>query len=240
MILRFASLNVLAVVHLDKGEYTKEALEFLRSKERIPRLIELIKSLEADVIGLQEVEHDLFEALEATGMWQAYWSPKHRKSEGIALLVRNAIGMRDYGSALFEDGSGHTWQYITLDSGITVINTHIKWEREDAVDHVGVNQVTELLGYIPAPAVILADSNGRPGGRVRRLFAEAGYKDIWAGVPTALVVKNDTPELAPIDIIAVRCLEAKPYGTPPSVENIPNATIPSDHVPIMASIYTVE
>jgi endonuclease/exonuclease/phosphatase family metal-dependent hydrolase len=240
MILRFASLNVLAVAYLGNGEYTKEALKFLRSEERIPRLVELITSLEADVIGLQEVEPDLFNALETTGMWQTFWSPKRGKAEGTTLLVRNAVDVRDDGSQLFSDRSGHGWQYVILSNGITVVNTHIKWEDEDAVNHAGVNQVEELLRYIPIPAVILADCNGRPGGRVRTLFTEAGYRNVWGNAPTALVVKNGAAEHAPIDLIAVRGLQAEPYGTLPSVADIPNRTIPSDHVPITANVYTVE
>lgn len=240
MRLRVATLNVLAVAYLDRGTYSPEALAFLRSEERIPALIRLIRSLKADVIALQEVEPELVAALRATNMWQVLWASKTRnKPDGCVFLVRHGVTVLDGGRVLFNDITGHIWQWIKVGDAI-FINTHIKWSPEDAIVHDGVRQIEELLARLTdVPTVIMGDCNGRPGGRVRTALERAGFVNAWGGIPTALIVKGGVAEEAPIDIIAVRRATTRLSVVLPSVKGIPNDKTPTDHIPVIVDVETI-
>ena len=237
MIVRVASFNVLAVAYLDHGTYTPEALALLRSDGRIPRLLQYIDSVGADVIGLQEVERPLVVALRETGEWQVYWTAKRRNMpDGCVLLVRKGIDAKSFDVMAYPDGTGHVLQSLRI-GGVLFVNTHIIWSPEDATPHFGAGQMYEVIRYFGGrPGVLLADCNGRPGGRVRTLLDGAGFTNVWGDAPTALVVKNGVTEEAPIDLIAVRGIEAVRVGMLPSVRGIPSPACPSDHRIIVADV----
>jgi endonuclease/exonuclease/phosphatase family metal-dependent hydrolase len=240
MRLRVATLNVLAYIYLEHGTYSKEALAFLRSEERIPALVRLIRGLKADVIALQEVEPELVVALQATNLWQVLWGQKtHNKPDGCAFLVRHGVTVLNYGREMFADSTGHIWQWIQVGDAL-IVNTHIKWSPEDAKVHDGVRQMEELLArLLDIPTIIMGDCNGRPGGRVRNVLEAAGFTNAWGSLPTALIIKDGVTEEAPIDIIAVRRATTRLSVVLGSVKGIPNERNPSDHIPVVVDVETI-
>lgn len=238
MILRLASFNVLAVAYLNHGTYTPGAITLLRGPERVPRLVQTIENLGADIIGLQEVETSLVSALSATQKWHLLWTRKSGdKPDGCLLMVRRGIGMFKFDDMTFPDGTGHVMQSVEI-GGVTIVNTHLKWSPEQSKRHFGVEQAQTVIGHLQnRPAVVMGDCNGRPGGRVRALFDENGFCNAWGDLPTALIVKDGVSERAPIDLIAGRGVKIVSAGMPPEVDGIPNRRCPSDHVPILADIH---
>lgn len=238
MWLRCASFNVLADAWLDFGDYAHTDPYLLSLKARIPYLVSLISSLQADVVALQEVELALVEALDATGEWKWYWAPNEGGApDGCLTLVRQGKGIAsgDFSTCVFSDGSNHIVQLVVI-GGVVFANTHIQYHNPvNGPPHIGMVQTEELLGWLgpeEQPAVILVDSNDRPGGSVRALIEMAGFTNVCGDTPTALIV----PERAAIDLIAVRGVRAERIETMLSVEGIPNAVCPSDHIPVMAYV----
>lgn len=232
--MKCATFNVLADAYIGYGDYSRVDPELLLPNARINGIIKLIDGLEADVVGLQEAELPLLQALDRTGNWQTFWSPKGRdKADGCLTLVKHGIEVNNFDTHHYGDGSGHVMQ--TLSIGRTVFaNTHIKWAPLDNPDHVGVNQTTELLSQLglEQPAVIFADCNDRPRGPVRRMIEGAGFVNTSDGEPTAIV----NQELVSLDILAVRGIAAIHVAKQYHPADIPNKDCPSDHIPLVAQL----
>ena len=230
--MRCATFNVLADAYIGYGDYSHVDPELLLPNARTNGIIQLINNIGADVIGLQEVERPLLQALDQTGNWQTFWSPKGRdKADGCLTLVRHGIEVGDFNTHHYSDKSGHVMQ--TLGIGQTVFaNTHIKWAPLDSPVHAGVNQTAELLSRLglKRPAVIFADCNDRPGGPVRRLVEKAGFVNASDDEPTAIV----NQELISLDILAVRGIVATHIAKQYHPADIPNKECPSDHIPLVA------
>ena len=232
---RCASFNVLADAWLGYGDYAHVAADLLVPGVRIPHILMLIANLRADVIGLQEVESPLVAALDATGKWQQFWSQKQGgEPDGCLTLVRHGITVKDFATHAYH-GSNHIMQTVTID-GVVFANTHIQWAPANERNHPGVVQMEELLMRLgeKQPAVILADCNDRPNGPIRALIEEAGFTNTCGDQPTALINRKQ----AALDLIAVRGVRAKRIRTNFRPEGIPNASCPSDHIPVMAWVRT--
>jgi mRNA deadenylase 3'-5' endonuclease subunit Ccr4 len=229
-----ATFNTLADAYIGNGDYSHVDPDLLLPNARTSGLIRLIDELEADVIGLQEAEAPLVQALSESGNWQAFWSSKERgKADGCLTLVKPGIEVQDFETHAYNDGSGHIMQILRIGQ-IAFANSHIKWAPADSAEHIGVGQMAELLDKLgmQQPSVIFADSNDRPGGPVRRLVENAGFADVFGDMPTALV---DHRPVA-LDLLAVRGMTATNITRNYNVQDIPNADCPSDHIPLVAEL----
>lgn len=223
MKLRVASFNVLASAYLHLGDYAARGL--LQPHVRLLGLLEQIDNLQADIIGIQEAEPLLVQALDARQEWQICWSQKSGgQPDGCLILARRIINAK-FTTRYYNDGSGHLAQMATI--GDTVFaNTHLLYGGN-------VPQATQLLDWLGATqaAVVLADCNDRPGGPVRALFTAAGFWNTCGTAPTALIGR----EPAALDLLAVRGIPAEPIPTRlPQI--IPSPNNLSDHIPVIAEI----
>lgn len=232
--MRCATFNVLADAYTGYGDYSHVAPELLLPNARTQDLVRLIGDLQADVIGLQEVEEPLVRALDETEDWQTFWTPKGRnKPDGCLTVVKRGLEVAEFNTHEYSDGSGHIAQTLSIGQ-VVFANTHIKWAPADSTDHIGVGQTKELLEQIGAggQAVIFADCNDRPNGPVRRLVENAGFSNICEDEPTAIV----NQELVALDLLAVRGIEARCITRKYDLANMPNRDCPSDHIPVVAEL----
>jgi len=201
---------------------------------RIHPLTSLIGRLGADVVGLQEVEQPLAEALDATGNWQSFWSQKDDASDGCLTLVRNGLAIDGEETIRYGDGSGHVAQVVKV-GNVVVANTHIQWELTNRTA-----QTQELLARVATKphVVLVGDFNDRPGEPARKMIAEAGFEILLGDTPTAFIANRDG--LASVDLFAVRGLQAElvpiELGEDFDIRGIPNDLCPSDHIPTMAQV----
>lgn len=233
-LLRVATFNTLADSYTSYGDYRHAPADLMLPGARIEPLTDLIGRLDADVVGLQEVEKPLAERLTDDG-WQTVWSKKKDAPDGCLTLVRNGLTIDDSETLQFRDGSGHVAQIIKV-GGIAVANTHIKWEIRNRVA-----QVQELLAKIATEpyAVLVGDFNDRPNELARKLVAEAGFRNLPRDdMPTANIANREGP--ASIDLVAIRGLQADlvpiELGEGFDIRKIPSHQCPSDHIPILAQV----
>lgn len=232
--MRFATFNVLADAYVSYGDYSHADPKLMQPGARLNHISHQINSLDADVIGLQEVDKSLVEIFEADDNWQSFWTPKGRnKPDGCLTLVKSMVEIADHESHLYNDGSGHVFQ-ITHIGGVAIANTHIKWAPEDDPHHIGVIQTQELLTALnnQRAAVILADCNGRPDGNVQAMVKNAGFTSLSGDKPTAIV----NGELVALDLLAIRGLRGTLTPMDYDLHSIPSETCASDHVPLVAEI----
>lgn len=223
--LKFVTFNVLADAYLGNGLYRYLPKRLFRPGARIKRLVKIIKRFDADVIGLQEVERPLVDALTKTGLWNLYWTQKEGAPDGCLLLVRKGVQIDAFRELFYQDGSGHVIQLLIIGS-VTVVNTHIKWDVRDA-------QLRELLMEIGiGNTVLLGDFNIRPHEPARELLYYAGFTNVWGNEPTAFIANREGP--AALDILATRGSwgERVPLklGMFFKLPRIPNRRWPSDHI----------
>ena len=232
--MRCATFNVLADAYIGYGDYSHVDPGLLLPNARTQGLVQLIDSLDVDVIGLQEAEEALVRGLDETGDWQTFWSPKRRgKLDGCLTLVKRGIEISEFYTHPYDDQSGHIMQAVRIGQ-VVFANTHIKWAPVDAPQHIGVTQTTELLNQIgpEQPAVIFADCNDRPNGPVRQLVEKAGFINVCGDYPTALVDQ----EPVALDLLAVRGITARCMTKDYHLTEIPNRDCPSDHIPVVAEL----
>lgn len=196
-------------------------------------IVEQINELGADIVGLQETDKDIVLEFEKDESWQTFWTPKKHKPDGCLTLVSNKIEVSDFKSYKYNDESGHVFQILQIGQ-VAVINTHIKWATAEDPHHIGVSQTRQLLTTLgkKRPAVILADCNDLPGGPVRALVEKAGFTNVSADMPTAIV--NQEP--VALDLLAVRGLSATQVTTDYDLMSVPNELCASDHIPLVANI----
>ena len=232
--MKYATFNVLADAYIPHGDYRHADSDLMRPGARRNDITQEINDLQADVIGIQEADSDLVKVFENDTSWQTFWAQKGlNKPDGALLLVKDGIEVSGYESHLYNDGTGHVFQVAQIGK-VAIANTHIKWAPENDEHHAGVRQTRELIDFISdqEAAVILADSNGQPGGRVQTLVEQAGFTNINGERPTA----NINGKLLSLDLLAVRGLKGSLIPSDYDVASIPNKTCASDHTPIVAII----
>ncbi len=232
--MKCVTFNVLADAYTGYGDYSHVDPELLLPNARTQGLVRLIDNLQADVIGLQEVEEPLLRAFDETEKWQTFWTPKGRsKPDGCLTLVRQGLEVADFNAHEYSDGSGHIAQTLSIGQ-VVFVNTHIKWAPADSIDHIGAGQTKELLEQVGPErrAVIFADCNDRPQGPVRQLIEKAGFNNVCEDEPTAIV----NQELVALDLLAVRGINASCMTRKYDLTSIPNSDCPSDHIPVVVEL----
>jgi len=234
--MRLATFNVLADAYTGYGDYSHTNPELMQPGARLDHLYRQINNLNADVIGIQEADKKLVDAFNATDTWQTFWAPKgHDKPDGCLMLVKNTIEVEDHESHPYTDESGHIYQLIRIGS-IAIANTHIKWADEDDHHHIGASQTQELLAALSeqSAAVILADCNGQPGGKVQTMVEAADFTSLSGEQPTAIVNGNPVA----IDLLAIKGLKGTLLHHHYNLHSIPSTTCASDHIPLVADLST--
>jgi endonuclease/exonuclease/phosphatase family metal-dependent hydrolase len=226
--LRIATYNV----HECKG------IDFRRDPGRIA---EVIRSLDADIVSLQEVltgsrgeaSSQLRYLAEKTGMFMAVAGPTTRKAGGLygnALLSRfpiTEVRLHDISFGAFEPRGIIDADILVGDLTVRVVATHFGlWPMER------IRQSRRLLQILPEnpelPLIVLGDLNGWiPGSPVlRRLRTRLGRSAAVRSFP------------APFPLLPLDRIWVVPAGYRPEVDahRSPLAGIASDHLPMVVSV----
>ena len=208
--------------------------ELMQPGARLEYLRDQINGLDADIVGLQEADKSLAEVFEGSSKWRSFWAPKGlNKPDGCRTLVKSNIEVAEHESHLYDDRSGYVFQ-LTRIGRLAIANTHIKWAPEDDPNHIGISQAQELLSALNVykAAVILADCNGQPGGKVQTMIVKSGFTNLIGEKPTAIVNR----EMVSIDMIAIKGMRGTLISKDYDLHSIPNKTCASDHIPIIAEV----
>ncbi len=260
-----ATYNVLATAYLDKGDYSAVEPHLLEPERRIPALVRHIAGLDADLLCLQEVEADVYAALEeglgALGYAGLCEWKGRGKPDGCAVFFRPAVfTLRKRARLEYHDRqhgpdrhSGHVALLLAVDYEgrlLGVANTHLRWDRPATrkSEHVGHRQAVELLeacrDFQPACAgwIVCGDFNARPGSEILATFGKAGFEHAHAGRPhVRSAVVNRKASL--LDYLChTRQLGSRPIDPPPVSDAtvLPAADQPSDHLPLLAEFAWAE
>lgn len=254
--LRIASYNILADAYIKPEWFPHTPADLLRPRSRHAPLARRIAGLDADIVCLQEVEPDSFNALQSALTPHGYVGVMAQKQQGrpdgcaVFHRLERSPGHRvHYFSDRLEDGraSGHLALSVDFDVGgarLRVACTHLRWDRPDRpVDqHQGMQQATELITEVIRKApealwIVCGDFNARPGEPLVQAFEAAGLLDAYSGRHQPTCNANGEPKA--IDFLFhSSVLRAQPDRLPPleALTPMPSEQEPSDQLPIAARL----
>jgi len=256
-IFTLATWNILATAYIRRDYYPGTPQEVLDARRRIPRLVESAVALDVDILCLQEVEADVFAALDerlSTAGYAGRLAMKaYRRPDGCATFFRRAacelLGHQRYQFADATPGSknsGHVAQFLELRIGklhLQLANTHLKWDPPGVPDesqwsYRQVQQIITALNEFDAQTfqIVCGDFNVTEAATAIRLLNAAGFRDTHrAGPETYTCNSNGEPKL--IDHILYRGrAEVLPAPLPhiDAATALPSPDQPSDHLPLVA------
>jgi mRNA deadenylase 3'-5' endonuclease subunit Ccr4 len=256
-----ATYNVLATSYIQYARYRRTPKMVLDPAWRVPALVQYVTTFAADVLCLQEVEMDVFAALNSrlnsAGYAGHYARKLAGKPDGCATFYRHPafelIGTR---VIAYADGtqetpdSGHIALVVLLRAAgrsVGVANTHLIWAPADATATAqsSYRQALQLLNecqtMAPSPDgwLICGDFNATPGSEIIALYENAGFHYAHSGLASIHTCKVNA-EAKMIDYLFHSPeLRAEPRNMfRVSHEAVlPSAEHPSDHLPVVARFF---
>lgn len=245
--------NILATAYIRPEWYPHTPPAMLAPAHRVPALVRRVVALDADVLCLQEVESDVFAALETSLAPRGYAGTLARKArrrpDGCATFFRREVfAPIEVARLPYRDGdppSGHVAQIAVLQHDgrrLGVANTHLRWDppgtsREQQWGH---RQVRELLGGCDARSatgwIVCGDLNVPPESDVVAALRAAGLEHAHGAWPR-MYTCNSNATAKTIDYLfhsAALCATPQPVSPVDDRTPLPGADHPSDHVPVEA------
>jgi mRNA deadenylase 3'-5' endonuclease subunit Ccr4 len=261
MSFKVATYNVLATAYIRPEWYRGVPPGLLDPAWRVPALASHVEGLDADLLCLQEVEADVFAALDGRLAPRGYLGLYERKGggrpDGCATFFRQTtltlhrsqrLDYHDRGPGQTAD-SGHISLLMGLEHErrlLGVANTHVRWDRPGTPpsEQVGRRQVVELLaacGRFTPPCdgwLVCGDFNRTPDDEVIAVMREAGFQFAHERCPAAQsCVANGRARL--IDyVFHSASLRSRPVAPPVVGDDtrLPSPGQPSDHLALAAAV----
>ena len=250
------SYNVLATAYIQPNRYRNTPAACLDPAWRVPALRRRIETLDADLLCLQEVEPETFEAvrtaLDVRGFSGEYAPKRAGRPEGVAVFCRRAIFTPIDTQVLAAangapDATGHVTQFVRLRHGgrtLGVINTHLTWDAPGtlAIYGRGRRQAERLLAEQRRRAaegdawIIAGDFNVEAGSDTVKAVQHAGFRFAHQDLPGVHTCNaNGAARLVDYLFYSER-LQAEPIRPAPidGRTALPSEDEPSDHLALMA------
>ena len=227
--MRIATYNVLATCYIKPEYYPEIDPAYLDPGLRRERQIARIRSLDADLICLQEVEQDLWDQLLVRGL-EGRFLCKQGRLDGCATLVRVASGALAWREVRLTCAPPQV-ALVAEWGGMTVINTHLKWAPPG--DDLPVRQVEELLELLGDATEILicGDLNFTLEHPAAEAVKARGFQ---AGGTSPTAFANGQSKR--IDHVfysnRLQVTDLVPALQPP----VPSQDEPSDHIPLTVEV----
>jgi endonuclease/exonuclease/phosphatase family metal-dependent hydrolase len=205
-------------------------------------VLDRVAGLTADVICLQEVEPDLFAALQARLTdHEGRYAQKTGRPEGCAIFVRRAMPILSTQTLRYTHGDRGSLALIAqLSGGLSVATTHLQWcpPRTERTAHIGRLQLLELIACTAESGdawLLTGDLNDISESVVIQAAAERGW---------LLSCRSQRPwdtshingRRRKLDYLLYRPEQLRPEpGTLPTLHPdtpLPTLSEPSDHLPV--------
>ena len=209
----------------------------------LPRTASVLRTLNADVIALQEVDQRVTRSGGAPqadslgallGMHAAFgaFMPYQGGEYGLALLSRHPI-VRSTALRLPDGNEPRVALIAELalpgSDTIAVVNVHFDWVGNDTLRYSQAEALTRVLDTLSRPYVVLGDFNDEPGSRTIALFKQRATEAVKSG--ERFTFPSDTPAKE-IDFLFVAPITAWRSAT----SRVIDERIASDHRPVHATI----
>jgi endonuclease/exonuclease/phosphatase family metal-dependent hydrolase len=212
---------------------------------RRARLLEEIASFDADVLALQEVESDMFAALQKRlgSSYQSVHALRKGSPDGSAIFSRGGITTsEELHFDLGKRGKGRLslLATTTLDgASVGIVSTHLQWQGSEtpAERHLGRQQLIELLDTLDAsiPWIVCGDFNANSTSSVLQAAYDRGW-ELSCRTQRPWDTTNINGRRRKIDYLLIKPSSLSPTpGRMPKLERntpLPSLDHPSDHLPV--------
>ena len=218
------------------------------------RIADVIASMSADIVGLQELDQNRARsaAVDQAGAiakqlgWHHYFHPAMRRAEelyGDAILsrypiaVRHAVELPGNPPWYCRETRGITWAEAETPLGrVHIVNTHFGLGRLERMLQARLLTSAEWLGSVTPemPVIVLGDFNSHPWSAAYRVIARA-MRDVRRLVATPFAFRTYPtafPALAVDHIFITPALRALSMH----VHRDATARVASDHFPLVADL----
>jgi mRNA deadenylase 3'-5' endonuclease subunit Ccr4 len=245
--------NILATAYIRRAWYPRTPRTVLDPAWRVPALVSHAVELGTDILCLQEVELDVFNALKA-GMEKLGYTGAHamkgeQRPDGCATFFRrDGFSLLTDRRLVYADGaSGNIAQLLLFEhqgKRLSIANTHLKWDppetpRDRQLGYRQIRQAIEALrpeADSPDGQIVCGDLNVAPESDVVEAMLAEGFDYAHRQCPGARTCNsNKQPKL--IDHLFYRgSLRARPILPAEVAEEtaLPSLEQPSDHVALTA------
>ena len=256
--LQVTSYNVLAQSYARPERYPNSSARALEPSRRTAALVDQIAELGGDLICLQEVERDVFDAvarrLEVLGYGSQYVQKRGGRPDGCAtFFTGDRLEIGELVEHVYRDGlggspdSGHVAAIALLrwmGRGLMVANTHLRWDPPATpVEHqIGYRQAVELLdrleelGASNEARIVCGDFNAEPSSDLVTMLLDRGFVSAHLGLENTST-SNANQKAKTIDyLLHTAGLECSPVPMPHIEDRtpLPSLELPSDHLPVRA------
>ena len=243
-----ATWNTLATAYIRREYYPRTPAELLDPAWRVPAIVAHARGLDADILCLQEVETEVFHAMQQglEGYHGIHELKGKNKRDGCATFFRtDSFTLLNNFRIEYRDHSGHISQFVLLGHAgkrLAVVNTHLKWDPPDALRETqwGFGQIFQAMEIFDAirsnGQVICGDFNAPVASEVGGALFAAGFDYAHKGIP-GLASCNSNGKAKLIDHLFWRGSLSTHGYAPPAIDGItplPSASQPSDHLPLVA------
>lgn len=242
MTMHVVSYNILAQAHIRRDEYPHSSDDDLAAAPRLARLLARVAGMGADLYLLQEVEPDTYDAISAAlgAGFAGHYACRPGRPDGCAVLYRTArFSAPEWQVLPFGDRLSIVGQLTCDGRRLTVACTHLRWQRSrtPAEEHLGLQQLTELMDRLPAegPTLLGGDFNALSLSPPLEAALARGYRlGCRSQRPWDTVNINGRCRKIDYLLYTPGALAAAP-GVLPRLRRdtpMPSATEPSDHLPV--------
>ncbi len=235
--LRLATWNVLAPAYALPHRYAGVAADDLAPATRTPRVHARLRALlaDCDVVAVQEADAELVGWLRDGVGASVVHAPRPSSPDGVLL----ASTVHELAGETVTTGDGRRTWASALVEGVLVVAVHL--DPEWPAKHLaGARQAREVARWVDATAartvVVLGDINAAWTSRTGDVLRRNGFEASSAGSTAAT-----NGRCRELDVVAVRGVASvvlTPPGLPPvgTAMWLPDAEIPSDHAPLLATV----
>jgi mRNA deadenylase 3'-5' endonuclease subunit Ccr4 len=254
----FATWNILATAYIRREWYPRTSRQVLDPAWRVPALVRHAKDLAVDILCLQEVEANVFIALQ-DGLGKAGYTGTHavkgqNRPDGCATFFRSepftSVATRRLAYTDGDGGpdSGNIAQLLILEQEghrLAIANTHLKWDPPGTPRERqwGYRQALQAIAALCLEAgsstaqILCGDLNVEPESDVVEALLAAGFDYAHRDCPGVRTCNsNGQPKL--IDHVFYRgSLRARPV-LPAAIDaqtSLPALEQPSDHLPLVVA-----
>lgn len=241
--------NVLAQAYVFPDRYPTSPPEALQAEPRRRRVVERLLAIDADLLCLQEAEHELFRDLQAAMNHDctSHLVLKLGKPEGCAFFARRSkfewLGNETLRYQRTSGGHAPIAQIVHLrfdGAPLSIANTHFTFAPESTPDHPGLSQLRELVARrdaLPSATWLFAgDFNALSQSELVRFAYGAGLEESCR-TQRPWDTTNINGRCRKIDYLLSTTghLSAEPLPLPALTRStpMPSLTEPSDHLPLV-------
>lgn len=237
--LSICSYNILAQSYIKYSKKNGIDDAFCLFHTRVDKIISYLhKHMHTHIIGLQEVESDVFDTLQHSLIHhQAFYVQRKNAKDGLAIFIHNECQVQDCQSLVLNNEAGKARRVAQIldcvveGKALRIVHIHLDFDPPGTRDGFsqGTTIINKILSLAPRDTIIFGDYNAQVGDPVFDLFLHHGF----VAVDTTKETCFHGTSWSRVDHIFYQAsMNVSEVFIPNRSVSIPNQEWGSDHLPL--------